>query len=1352
MSKKTVVPKKPRAKSVDAQVTDAFSNAAARLGAGTASLPNATEYVMERISLNYWLLLTLYRNHWISRRIVDGPAEDSLRAWPKLQCEMLPEDMKRVDRAVDRTGTQANLMTTLKRARLFGGAGALMVIKGHENILEEPLDLDDVRPGAYRGLITFDRWSGITPGAETCVDLDYPLNFGLPEYYEIRSADSAQSFKVHHSRILRFTGPDVPPPEFQAMSRWGISVLEVVYDELRKRDNASFSILNLMFRAQILAMRDPELKQKLSGLGMSIAAQQAFAQQLQALNELLSNQSLLLMGKDAGLESHQYSFSGLDGLYQQFQLDISGAAEYPMTRLFGRTMTGLGQSNDGDERIYEERIATRQHTDLKPQIDKLLPVVCMSELGEVPDDLDYIFPSVRVLTEEEKSNLAKSNTDAVISVFNAGVISPRMVLKELQQASATTGVFTNITDEDVDAASDEVQPMGELPGGMPGMGGEEPSTEVEREDGPEASDEAVEELHDVVRAADEDRPSGQVIEIGGLRVQVENPVGSTRHGVASDGKKWAVKFRHPYGYINGVRGADGDSLDCFVGPDRDSDRVFIIEQKNPDTGGFDEHKVMLGYRDAKAAHDAYWTHYDRPGRYYADMEEVPLAEFTKQVHRKAALDAEFEESKHPRKDNGQFGSGGSSSAKLTAENVLATKTGGQSGSNPGGFYKGKDGQLRYVKFYKTPAQGHSEALANTLYNDLAIGAPESGVFKTDKGEAYASNVIEGGSTLQKTGLTPEKAKAVLHGFAADVLMANWDAVGTGLDNILIKDGEAIRIDNGSAFLFRAQGTPKPASLLTKATELEGFFDPSINPYYAKVAKAAGVSSAKTVPGLRQQVQSITALEKQAGGWEGYLREKAPYLGAAERGQIAEMLTARTKALQQLATSGVTRVTDADLAELSQVVDAAAFAELARVMDAADFEETKHPRKKDGKFAPKGGGESSSGNSNLSPSGTKYAFSGGGYINKEGHKTAGSFVLEAMKSGEFTKAQVAEAASAFFGTKTNVASVNWYLGNAKKQTPEYKAAKAAKLKANNEKIAAAGTFEILATALHAELQEAKEKEGIVDKKYSVMLKIYDKDTGKNFFLKLNGVPGNTQEMINLVAKQKMTGMSNLQLEWAAEYNPTKPAPAGEVKESTISKAEAQGLTDNLNAEKAATFQTAQEEQLAAKKVAEMTGATPGISTVHTKPLTATQISALQEYTDGGYDGLNRCLRKGEPLENYYSKLAFEVDAAMKSSSISKDGYIYRGIAKPETIFGPEIKVGSTVLDNGYLSTSKAYARALGFAGSSGLVMRIKVSKGDRGIDVSGFSAFKVEQEVVLPRGSLFKITKVVGKVVEVEYAG
>ena len=458
-----------------ARATDAFTNAAARMGWGTPSLAEGADYQLQRFSYNYILLLTLYREHWISRRIVDGVAGDMVRAWPKTTSEIEPKDLTRLDRALRVTRVKSQILKTLKWARLFGGAGALLIIDGQQDQLEEPLDYETVAPGAFKGLAPFDRWTGVSPEGEVCHDINRPLEFDLPEYYRV-SVKGGASFRVHSTRILRFLGPEVPTPEYEAQAWWGISVLEPAYEEIRKRDNMSWNILSLTFRASLLGFKWGDMAQALSGAGMNTQALVQFEQRMEAFNRLLSNQSVAILPADGGLESVNYTFSGLSDVYQQFQLDIAGAAGYPVSRLFGRTITGLGQSNDADERLYEERVAMEQE-EVKPQLEKLYSVLCMSELGEIPEDLDLVFPSIRVLNDTEKATIASQNAATIVSLVNAGILSKPQAMKEVKQGSDVTGIGTNISDEDIDAAQrDEDLDLGPLMEGETGAA--EPATEA----------------------------------------------------------------------------------------------------------------------------------------------------------------------------------------------------------------------------------------------------------------------------------------------------------------------------------------------------------------------------------------------------------------------------------------------------------------------------------------------------------------------------------------------------------------------------------------------------------------------------------------------------------------------------------------------------------------------------------------------------------------------------------------------------------------------------------------------------------------------------------------------------------
>ncbi len=119
----------------------------------------------------------------------------------------------------------------------------------------------------------------------------------------------------------------------------------------------------------------------------------------------------------------------------------------------------------------------------------------------------------------------------------------------------------------------------------------------------------------------------------GLPISIENKKGSYRSGIAPNGRHWSVKMPYDYGYVKGTEGADGDHVDVCIGPDADSDSVFVVDQKNLNTGKFDEHKAMLGYSSLIDAEKAYISGFsDGKGRLrMGPVIRMTVAEFKKWV-------------------------------------------------------------------------------------------------------------------------------------------------------------------------------------------------------------------------------------------------------------------------------------------------------------------------------------------------------------------------------------------------------------------------------------------------------------------------------------------------------------------------------------------------------------------------------------------------------------------------------------------------------------------------------------------------------------------------------------------------
>lgn len=460
--------KAPEPQPIRSRALDAFSNVLARLGAGTPNLLEGTEYSLQRMSRDFNTLNALYRESWIVRRIIDVIPADMLKNWITITSGLDPDVEKRLSLTLRRTQLIDKLKRGMQWGRLYGGALGVMLVKHQGYDLSQPLQLDWIMPGDFAGLLIFDRWNGVNPSSELIEDISDP-DYGFPKYYTVTDPAGGGSVKIHHSRVVRFTGNTLPFWEEIAEMQWGASVVESIFDELRKRDNVSWNIAQLTFMANIRVLKMQDLGQLLAATDNESQAE--LLRTLEAQNMLLNNMGMQVMDAADGLETHQYTFGGLADCYQQFIMDISGAAEIPVTRLFGRSPSGLNATGESDLQNYYDMIAEKQESYLRPILNKVLPPFIISTLGSLPDDFDFEFDPVAEPTDKERADLAKCGTDNVVAAYNAGLISQRTALKELKQQSERTGVWTNITDEDIERASDSVEPPGEM-GGM--FGGEEP--------------------------------------------------------------------------------------------------------------------------------------------------------------------------------------------------------------------------------------------------------------------------------------------------------------------------------------------------------------------------------------------------------------------------------------------------------------------------------------------------------------------------------------------------------------------------------------------------------------------------------------------------------------------------------------------------------------------------------------------------------------------------------------------------------------------------------------------------------------------------------------------------------------
>lgn len=438
-----------------AQTADGFQNFVQRVGLGTGSSISAGTYSPSQlISRNRLLLEWAYRQNWVAGKIVDIPAEDMTRAGIEILSSDEPDQIEEMQAALNRMGFWDQLLDGLKWGRLYGGAIGVFQIEGQD--MGTPLRVETVGRGQFTGLTVYDRWQ-VQPDLSQLVQTG-PM-MGTPEFYRVVSSyDQMGSIvdfgqPIHYSRVIRFIGTKMPA--YQAMTEqwWGTSVLERLYDRLVSFDTATMGAANLLDKAHLRMVGIDGLREILS---MGGPAEQALVANFHYIRQMQTNDGITLLDKNDAWQTSAYSFSGLSDMMLQFNQQVTGAADIPLVRFFGQSPAGLSATGESDLRNYYDSINSQQESRLRLGIERALAVLHQSLYGTpMPSDMTFTFCPLWQMSQREKAEVAKITTESVVGAFDAGLIDTATAMKELRQASHTTGIFSNISDEQIEEAESE---------------------------------------------------------------------------------------------------------------------------------------------------------------------------------------------------------------------------------------------------------------------------------------------------------------------------------------------------------------------------------------------------------------------------------------------------------------------------------------------------------------------------------------------------------------------------------------------------------------------------------------------------------------------------------------------------------------------------------------------------------------------------------------------------------------------------------------------------------------------------------------------------------------------------------
>lgn len=450
-----------------------FNNPAMRTGASNYML-NSGYFMNDMITFRRNELTAIYHGCWIFRKIVDIPARDMWSRGITINNDNDSQDLKEVYGLYNKV--KSDMIYATQQSRIYGGAAAFIMVDDGEEDLSKPLKLKNIKKGSPIKFIITDRWYGLDWSSEVVDNYASP-EFGLPKYYSffVEGSEELAGEKIHHSRVLRFVNRRSPRIIEQQLQGWGVSELEHVLQDLMNHENTKNSIASLLNKSLLEIVKLEGMRNTMSGLSSgNPQASQMFAAQMTALNNYRTSNNLVFMDKQDEYQKEEYGFSGLSDILNSQKDIVAGAAEMPEVMLFGTNRAGLNGDSPIELRLYANTILGRQDQEVRPVLDKLLPILYRICGFEVPRNLSYEFEGLLDVSNESKQSMLQSIVSNVTQLLDAGLITRETALAEIQSAQKQTGFGTKIEQRDIDLAKEGDKQAAENPEGSElGLDGEE---------------------------------------------------------------------------------------------------------------------------------------------------------------------------------------------------------------------------------------------------------------------------------------------------------------------------------------------------------------------------------------------------------------------------------------------------------------------------------------------------------------------------------------------------------------------------------------------------------------------------------------------------------------------------------------------------------------------------------------------------------------------------------------------------------------------------------------------------------------------------------------------------------------
>ncbi|MGF6806281.1 phage-related protein (TIGR01555 family) [Paraburkholderia sp. Clong3] len=354
------------------------------------------------------------------RKPAEVYAREMTRKWIKIQAtgeKDKSDKIKQIEAEFKRLNVRAKMREAIEQDGFFGRSQIYVDLgTGSGPDARDELKTELVESPVKVGKGSIKRLTVIEP------IWTYPNRFNAndpldPTFYKPESW-FVMGKEIHSSRLLTIVSREVPDILKPAYAFAGLSLTQMMkpYVDNWLRTRQSVSDLIHAFTVWTLAT---DMAQVIAGGGA-----ENFYNRMEIFNLARDNHGVNAINKDTEEFSNVSApLGGLDKLQAQSQEQQCAPSGLPLVYLTGITPAGLNASSQDEIEVFQDTIAANQEI-YTPHVSKILNLVQLSLFGEIDPEIGFAWNQLKVITEEQKANIRKLNSETDRNDIEAGVLFP----------------------------------------------------------------------------------------------------------------------------------------------------------------------------------------------------------------------------------------------------------------------------------------------------------------------------------------------------------------------------------------------------------------------------------------------------------------------------------------------------------------------------------------------------------------------------------------------------------------------------------------------------------------------------------------------------------------------------------------------------------------------------------------------------------------------------------------------------------------------------------------------------------------------------------------------------------------